>query len=101
MSVVISPSFAFRTLVHLVQSPAKLSRGRVSSAANQTGVFFPSIVSYSENDVNGTRHRLSGPSQRFQWALPTFRPSPEACRHASWWRPSRPSETKACPSAPL
>jgi hypothetical protein len=73
MSVVISPSFAFRTLVHLVQSPAKLSRGRVSSAANQIGVFLPSIVSYSENDVNATRHRLSGPSQRFQWALPTFR----------------------------
>src|SRR5258708_32534614 len=73
MSVVISPSFAFRTLVQLVHSPAKLSRGRDWSAANQTGVFFPSIVSYSENDVNGTRHRLSGPSQRFQWALLTFR----------------------------
>ena len=72
MSAVTSPSFAFRTLVQLVHSPAKHSSGRLSSEANQTGTFLPSMVSYSENDVNGTRQRLSGPSQRFQCALATF-----------------------------
>jgi hypothetical protein len=46
MSALTSPSLAFRTLV-LAQSPAKHSNGRLSSEANQTGVFLPSIVSYS------------------------------------------------------
>src|SRR4051794_19997234 len=67
------PSFSLRTLVQLVHRPAKQSRGRLSSEANQTGTFLPSTVSYSLNDVNGTRHRSSGPSQRFQWALLTLR----------------------------
>jgi hypothetical protein len=57
MSAVTSPSLTFRTLVQLVQRPAKDNSGRVSSGANQTGVFLPSIKSYSENDVNGTRQR--------------------------------------------
>src|SRR6476659_3454927 len=70
MSAVISPSRAFRTLVHVVQRPAKDNNGRVASVANQT--FLPSIVLYSENDVNGTRQRLSGPSHRFQWELEIF-----------------------------
>lgn len=65
-SVVISPSFALRTLVQLVHSPANAIRGHVSSSANQTGTFLPSIVSYSEKEVNGTRQRCSGPSHRFQ-----------------------------------
>ncbi len=73
MSAVTSPSLALRTLDQLVHSPAKHNSGRLSSAANQTGVFLPSIVSYSENDVNGARQRFSLPSQRFQWALLTFR----------------------------
>src|SRR6202030_1767782 len=42
---------ALRTDVQFVQRPAKASRGRLSSGANQTGTFLPSIVSYSENDV--------------------------------------------------
>jgi hypothetical protein len=33
----------------------------------------PSIVSYSEKDVNGTRHRFSGPSQRCQCLLVVLR----------------------------
>ncbi len=41
--------------------------------ANHTGTFLPSIVSYSENDVSGTRQRLSGPSHRFQWLLLVLR----------------------------
>jgi len=65
MSVVTSPSLAFRTLVQFVHRPAKHISGRLSSAANQTGVFLPSIKSYSENDVNGARQRCS-PSHRFQ-----------------------------------
>jgi hypothetical protein len=62
MSAVISPSLALRTLVQLVQRPAKHNRGRLSSSANQTGTFRPSMVSYSENELNDTRQRLSGPA---------------------------------------
>jgi hypothetical protein len=51
MSFVVSPSLTFRTDVQLAHMPAKASRGRLSSGANQTGTFLPSIVSYSENDV--------------------------------------------------
>ena len=40
--------------------PAKDRSARRSSIANQTGNFLPSLVSYSENDVNGTRHLLFG-----------------------------------------
>jgi hypothetical protein len=32
-----------------------------------------SIVSYSLNEVNGTRQRFAGVSQRFQWPLLTLR----------------------------
>src|SRR5665811_1796986 len=73
MSAVTSPSLTFRTLVQFVHRPAKHISGRLSSAANQTGTFLPSMVSYSENDVNGARQRYSGPSHRFQWALLTLR----------------------------
>src|SRR5258708_27183885 len=72
MSAVISPSFALRTDVQFVQRPAKASRGRLSSRANHTGTFLPSIVSYSEKEVNGARHRCSGPSHRLQCALFTL-----------------------------
>jgi hypothetical protein len=47
-SAVISPSFALRTDVQFVQRPAKASRGRLSSRANHTGTFLPSMVSHSE-----------------------------------------------------
>ena len=67
MSAVISPSLAFLTDVQLVQMPANAASGRLSSRANQTGTFLPSgPVSYSEKDVNGTRQRFAGPSQRRQ-----------------------------------
>ena len=59
MSTVISPSLTFRTLVQLVHRPAKHISGRLSSAANQTGVFLSSFKSYSENDVNGARHNAA------------------------------------------
>jgi hypothetical protein len=63
---VTSPSLALRTDVQPVQIPAKASRGRLSSVAKQTGTFLPSIVSYSLNEVNDTKHRFSGPSHRCQ-----------------------------------
>src|SRR5664279_3709927 len=66
-SVVTSPSLAFRTDVQLVHIPANTASGRLSSSANQTGVFLPSgPVSYSENDVTGTTQRFADPSQRRQ-----------------------------------
>ena len=69
-----SPSLAFLTDVQLVQIPAKAASGRLSSKANQTGIFFLSgVVSYSENDVNGTRQRFPGPSQRRQWGEAVLR----------------------------
>lgn len=64
------------TLVQLVQRPAKASRGRLSSGANQTGVFLPSTRSYSLNEVNGTRQRLSGPSQQHGIVLRAAQRSP-------------------------
>jgi hypothetical protein len=72
MSAVISPSLVFRTLVQLVHRPAKHISGRLSSAANHTGTFLPSIVSYSENDVNGAKQRCFRPSHRSQCALETY-----------------------------
>ncbi len=44
---------------------ANQSRGRLSSAANQTGTFFPSTLSYSLIEVNGTKQQFGGDSQRF------------------------------------
>jgi hypothetical protein len=38
--------------------PANASIGRVSLIANQTATFLPSIVSYLENDLNGTGRRF-------------------------------------------
>jgi hypothetical protein len=67
MSVVISPSFTFRTEVQRVQTPAKKASGRVSSNTNQTGGCVPSgSASFSEKLVKGTTHRLSTPSQHLQ-----------------------------------
>lgn len=43
--------------------------GRLSSGADRTDTFLPSMVSFSENEVNGTRQQLCGSSQRFQCAL--------------------------------
>src|SRR3546814_1117744 len=66
-SHVTSPSFSFRTDVHVVQIPAKKASGRASDKANHTGGREPSgITSFSEKLVNGTTHRLSTPSQRRQ-----------------------------------
>jgi hypothetical protein len=67
-SLVVSPSLTFLTDVHLVQTPAKKARGRLSSSANHTGGREPSCCSScSAKLVNGTTHRLSGPSHRRQW----------------------------------
>src|SRR4051794_39025924 len=55
-----------RTPLHSVQIPANASSGRVSSRANHFGVFFGLVSAYSQKDVNGTRHRLSGASHRRQ-----------------------------------
>src|SRR3954466_3932887 len=46
--------------------PAKAKSGRASSIANHLGVFFGLVSAYSQKDVNGTRHRLSGASHRRQ-----------------------------------
>jgi hypothetical protein len=68
----------FRTEVQRVQMPAKKARGRVSLRANQIGGRDPlGSTSFSEKLVNGTRQRLSTPSQRRQcgdatlWTLVT------------------------------
>ena len=68
--------FAFLRLAHagpVGPEPGEAEQRPALVEANQTGTFLPSMVSYSENDVNGTRQRCSGTSQRFQWALLTLR----------------------------
>src|SRR6202171_3195946 len=70
-SLVVSPSFTFRTDVQLAQMPAKQARGRVSSSANQMSP--PSALLNSLNELNGTTHRFSGPSHRVQCLLFTLR----------------------------
>src|ERR1700722_13332969 len=73
-SAVTSPSRTFLTDVQRVQMPAKQARGRVSSNANHTGARSPTPPGLgSEKLVNGTRHRLSTPSQRRQWEEPVLR----------------------------
>src|SRR4029077_2621886 len=67
MSLVVSPSFTFRTEVQRVQMPAKKANGRVSSKANQTAGREPSgRTLFSEKLVQGTTQRFSNPSQRRQ-----------------------------------
>src|SRR3954451_25426462 len=51
-----------RMPIQSVQMPAKATSGRVSSKANHFGVFFGLVSAYSQNEVNGTRQRLAGPS---------------------------------------
>jgi len=47
--------------------PAKKASGRSGLIANQIGGLRPSAsVSFSLKEVNGTKHRFSGPSQRRQ-----------------------------------
>src|ERR1700730_17631391 len=70
-SLVVSPSFTFRTEVQLVQMPAKHAMGRVSSSANQMSP--PSALLNSLKELNGTMQRFSTPSQRVQCLLFTFR----------------------------
>jgi hypothetical protein len=45
---------------------SKHHSGRLSSTANPTGTLLPSMVSYSEYELNGTSQRFSRPSQRRQ-----------------------------------
>jgi hypothetical protein len=74
MSLVVSPSFTFRTDVQRVHTPVKNARGRVSSNANRTGGRFPSgKTSFSEKLVKGTTQRFSTPSHRRQWGEETLR----------------------------
>src|SRR3954464_11696192 len=73
-SLVVSPSLTLRTEVQRVHRPAKNASGRLSSSANQTVGREPSgRTSFSENEVNGTTQRLSGPSQRRQCGEATLR----------------------------
>jgi len=58
-SIETSPSLILRTEVQCVERPANASRGRSCEIAKHTGTFLPSTVSYSLNDVNGTRQRLA------------------------------------------
>src|ERR1700736_5769706 len=71
MSLLVSPSFTFRTDVQLVQMPAKQASGRVSSSANQMSP--PSALLNSLNELNGTTQRFSTPSHRAQCLLFTLR----------------------------
>src|SRR5258705_11244250 len=71
MSLVVSPSFTFRTDVQLVQMPAKQARGRVSSSANQISP--PSALLNSLKLLNGTTQRFSTPSHLVQCLLFTLR----------------------------
>src|ERR1700722_19624415 len=71
MSFVVSPSLTFRTDVQLVQMPAKQTRGRVSSSANQTSP--PSALLNSLKLLNGTTQRCSRPNHRVQCLLFTLR----------------------------
>ena len=74
MSLVVSPSFTFRTEVQRVQMPANTARGRVSLRANQIGGRLSSgSTSFSEKLVNGTTHRFSIWSQRRQCGAATLR----------------------------
>src|SRR4030088_383274 len=65
-----SPSTGFalvpRVPVHMVHTPAKNASGRLSSSANQVGVFLGFVSAYSQNEVHGTMHRSSGLSHRRQ-----------------------------------
>src|SRR5829696_6286110 len=69
----ISPSAFFLTPVQGCRMPANANNGRLSSRANQTGVFFGLVSAYSENDVAGTTTRHSGFSQPRQYGLLTLR----------------------------
>src|SRR6202035_5834982 len=71
MSLVVSPSFTFRTDVQLVQMPAKQARGRESSNANQMSP--PSVLLNSLKELNGTTQRFSVSSHRVQCLLFTLR----------------------------
>src|SRR3954465_3317726 len=62
-----SPSAFLRTPVQGRQIPAKQNKGRLSSNANHTGVFFGLVSAYSENDVAGTTQRHSGLSHPHQY----------------------------------
>ena len=70
-----------RTGSRLAGRPTYAQAGRLAHlnfhgpiAANHTGGREPSgKISFSENDVNGTTHRLSTPSQRRQWGEATLR----------------------------
>src|SRR6476619_13855 len=70
-SLVVSPSLTLRTDVQLVQMPAKQTRERVSSSANQMSP--PSALLSSLNELNGTTQRFSTPSHRVQCLLFTLR----------------------------
>src|SRR4051812_948923 len=69
----ISPSAFLRIPVQGRQIPAKQNKGRLSSRANHTGVFFGLVSAYSENEVAGTTTRHSGLSQPRQYGLLTLR----------------------------
>src|SRR4051794_24700374 len=65
----ISPSAFFRTPVQGRQMPANANKGRLTSRANHTGVFFGLVSAYSENEVAGTTQRHSGLSHPRQYGL--------------------------------
>ena len=59
VAVVTQESFLFSGTVgdNLLFGRPEATREEMVAAANQTGTFRQSFVSYSEKDVNGTRHR--------------------------------------------
>lgn len=71
-SIASFPVLTFRTLVHCgAQMPAKKASGQSSPKANQTSC--RATWSNPLKLVNGTRHRLSTPSHRFQCELAVLR----------------------------
>jgi hypothetical protein len=69
-----SPSATFLVQVHPVQMPAKNASGRSGPSANHTGSDLPSgLRTLSLKDVNGTRQRDRGSSQRRQCGLAVLR----------------------------
>lgn len=70
----VGENLAFLGLAHadLVGSETSLGENRAAllGSGPDRGTFLPSIVSSPENDVNGTRQRVSGLRQRPRCALP-------------------------------
>lgn len=93
MSAGISLSLVLRTLIQLVQKSREgENRAALLGSEPDRGTFLPSIVSSPENDVNGTRQRVSGSRQRPRCALSHCGPRQDRARSSA-----APGSRLACP----